>query len=76
MRRRLYQDRSAGGDSPAGPQGSPGEVSNADLAGAVAGTARNPIGVAKLDTPYVDPNAEELRLAHNAMLAALFRAPI
>lgn len=68
----------AGNDGPAGPQGNdgnPGEVTFMALDEAIANTARNPVGLATLDTPYGDPASEELRVAHNLLLTTLFRAP-
>ncbi|MEQ1858387.1 MAG: hypothetical protein ABMA13_00465, partial [Chthoniobacteraceae bacterium] len=66
----------AGSDGAPGIQGPQGEVSRADLDDAIAGTARNPTGLATLDAPYADPASEELRVAHNALLTLLFRAPV
>lgn len=37
--------------------------------------ARNPVGVATLDTPYADPASEELRVAYNLLFTTLFRPP-
>lgn len=65
----------SGSDGAPGIQGPPGEVTNAALAGAIAGTARNPTGLATLDTPFADPDAEALRVAHNALLGVLLRPP-
>lgn len=59
-----------------GNDGNPGEVTNAALNDAIAGTARNPVGLTTLDTPYADPASEELRAAHNALFNALFRPPV
>ena len=58
-----------------GPAGNPGEVTNAALNDAIAGTARNPTDLSTLDTPFADPDSESLRLAYNALLNKLFRAP-
>jgi hypothetical protein len=38
-----------------GPQGPPGEVTAAQLAGAIAGTASNTNPIATLDLPISDP---------------------
>lgn len=67
---------SAGSDGAPGTQGPPGEVTNATLAGAIAGTARNPIGLTTLDTPFADPDAEALRVAYNTLLTTIFRPPV
>lgn len=66
---------SSGSDGATGAQGQPGEVSNVDLASAIAGTARNPTGLATLATPYADPASEELRQFCNTLLNLLFRPP-
>ncbi len=50
-------------------------MTNATLASAIGGTARNPTGEVTLNTPFADPDTETLRQAFNAMLAALFRPP-
>lgn len=52
------------------PHGAPGEVTNAALAAAIAGTSNNTNGVATLDTPFADPDAEALRQKFNEMLLA------
>lgn len=67
---------SSGSDGAPGVQGPPGEVTNATLAGAIAGTARNPVGLAALDTPFADPDAESLRVFCNTLLGLLFRPPV
>ncbi len=53
-------------------------MTNAALAEAIAGTARNPIGLATLDTPYSDSEKEELRQFCNTLLGLVLvlRAPI
>lgn len=69
----------AGNDGPEGPQGNDGndgEVTNMALNLAIAGTARNPIGVATLDTPYGDPASAELRTKLNELIGAAFRPPV
>ncbi|MEQ1861520.1 MAG: hypothetical protein ABMA13_16485 [Chthoniobacteraceae bacterium] len=54
--------------------GAQGEVSRSDLDSAIDGTARNPTGLATMDTQFGDPDAEQLRLNYNALLTAIFRA--
>ena len=44
-----------------GSDGAPGEVSNADLAAAIATTSANTNAVDTLDTPLADPDMEALR---------------
>jgi hypothetical protein len=61
-----------------GPQGRPGEVSNAVLAAAIAGTSSNTNAVATLDTPFTnDPptlaDIEVLRAKINEMITAARR---
>lgn len=55
------------------PQGPPGEVTNADLTNAIAGTSNNTNALATLDTPMVDPDMESLRLKLNELILALRR---
>ena len=64
---------SGGADGAPGLQGPPGEVTNAALATAMAGTSSNSNGVATLDTPLADPDMEALRTAFNALVLALRR---
>lgn len=66
---------SNGNDGAQGPQGGPGEVTNAALVEAIAGTARNPVGLPSLGTPFADPDAESLRQFCLALAGALFRVP-
>ena len=56
-----------------GAQGPPGELTNAALAAAIAGTSANTNGVSTLDTPFADPDMEALRAKVNEMLLALRR---
>ncbi len=56
-----------------GIQGPPGEVTNADLGNAINGTSNNTNGVATLDTPFADPDAEALRQAYNTLVLAARR---
>ena len=57
-----------------GIQGPPGEVTNAALASAIAGTSNNTNAVATLDTPFDDnPAAETIRQAFNALVLGLRR---
>lgn len=65
-----------GPEGTAGSNGGPGEVTFASLNEALAGTARNPVGLTTLDTAFADPDAESLRQAYNLLLGTLFRAPI
>lgn len=61
---------------PAGANGSdgpPGEVSFTDLNAAIDTTSTNSNSVATLDTPYVDPDVEELRNKVNELISALRR---
>jgi hypothetical protein len=53
-----------------GAQGAPGEVTNAALAAAIAGTSNNTNAVATLDTPLADPDMEELRQKINELILA------
>lgn len=56
-----------------GTNGAPGEVTNAQLATAIAGTSNNTNAIPTLDTPFADPDAETLRQAYNALVLALRR---
>jgi hypothetical protein len=67
-----------GNDGPQGPPGNNGEVSNADLATAIATTSSNSDAVATLDTPFTnDPptlaDIEVLRAKVNELISALRR---
>ncbi len=62
-----------GNDGGSGPQGQPGEVTNAQLNSAISGTSNNSNGVSTLDTAFTDPDAESLRQAFNALVLALRR---
>ncbi|MGB8169952.1 MAG: hypothetical protein WCF18_20785, partial [Chthoniobacteraceae bacterium] len=62
-----------GSTGPAGPEGPPGEVTNAQLNTAIAGTSSNSNVVPTLDAPFSDPDAETLRLAYNTLVLALRR---
>jgi hypothetical protein len=57
----------------AGAQGAPGEVTNAAMAGAIAGTSANTNAIPTLDTSFPDPDAEALRQAYNALVLGLRR---
>jgi hypothetical protein len=60
-----------------GAMGLPGEVSQVDLNNAqlntLSQTSNNSNAVATLDMPFADPDAEALRQAYNALVAALRR---
>lgn len=58
---------------PAGADGAPGEVSNAQLATDIAGTSSNTNAVATLDTPFADPDAEAMRQKLNEFILAARR---
>ncbi len=62
-----------GPPGPEGPQGPPGEVTLQQLDDAIATTSTNSNTVATLDTPYADPDTEELRLKLNELLTTLRR---
>jgi hypothetical protein len=66
-----------GPPGPQGPQGLPGEVSQTDLNNGLLNTlnqtSANTNAVSTLDTPFADPDAEELRVAFNALVLALRR---
>ena len=66
-----------GADGGTGPSGPPGEVTQAALDSAIAGTARNPSTIAPLIFAISDPptqaEVQALLDAHNALLAALLR---
>lgn len=68
-------DGGPGEQGPAGNDGNPGEVTTAALNAAIAGTARNLVGVSTLDTPFADPDAESLRVAFNQLVNVAFRPP-
>jgi hypothetical protein len=57
-----------------GEPGPPGEVTTAQLDGAIAGTSANTNGVGTLDTPFADPDAEALRQKLNELLLAARRS--
>lgn len=69
----------SGSDGAPGMPGQPGEVTNAALAGAISGTARNPTTVAPLTVTVTDPptqaNVQEIVDKLNELIAALFRPP-
>jgi len=56
-----------------GPQGPPGEVTLAQLDGAIAATSSNTNAVATLDGPFSDPDAEALRQRLNELILAARR---
>ncbi len=62
---------------PAGHDGAAGEVTFADmetaLSAAISTTSANSNAVAMLDTPYADPDTEELRGKVNELIDALRR---
>ena len=66
-------DGSNGADGPPGPIGPDGEVTNAQLADAVAGTSNNTNAVATLNTPFADPDTEALRQKFNELILAARR---
>jgi hypothetical protein len=59
---------SNGSDGQAGAQGPPGEVSQAQLDTAIAGTSANTNAVNTLDTPFADPDMEAMRQKMNEMI--------
>ena len=61
------------GNDGSGSQGPPGEVTNAQLSSAIAGTSNLSNAVATLDTPFADPDVEALRAAYNTLVLALRR---
>jgi hypothetical protein len=66
-------DGAQGPQGDPGPQGPPGEVTQNDLAQAIQGTSSNSNSVPTLDTPFVDPDAEALRVRLNELIGALRR---
>ena len=66
-------DGNQGPQGDPGPQGPPGEVTQNDLALAIQGTSSNSNAVPTLDTPFVDPDAEALRVRLNELIGALRR---
>ncbi|MCA1963097.1 MAG: collagen-like protein [Prosthecobacter sp.] len=58
-------DGSNGSD---GAQGPPGEISQAQLDNAIAGTSANTNAVSTLDTPFADPDMEAMRQKMNEMI--------
>ncbi|MFN0077079.1 MAG: hypothetical protein ACKVY0_11450, partial [Prosthecobacter sp.] len=67
-----------GNDGGTGPQGQPGEVTSAQLAGAISGTSNLSNAVATLDTPFAnDPptlaDLELMRAKMNELITALRR---
>ncbi|MFN0080106.1 MAG: hypothetical protein ACKVY0_26880 [Prosthecobacter sp.] len=67
-----------GNDGGSGPQGSPGEVTNAQLSSAISGTSNNSNVVSTLDTPFAnDPptlaDLEVMRAKMNELINALRR---
>jgi hypothetical protein len=54
----------------AGAQGAPGEVTNAALDAAIAGTSANTNAIPTLDTTFADPDTEAIRQAFNALVLA------
>ncbi|MEQ1860359.1 MAG: hypothetical protein ABMA13_10515 [Chthoniobacteraceae bacterium] len=69
-----------GGQGPQGDTGAAGEVTNAALDAAIAGTARNPVAVALLSLTVSDPPTQsELQQVVdkiNELITAIFRAPV
>ena len=66
-----------GNDGPQGPQGPPGEVTTAQLADAIAGTANNTNPIATLDIPISDPptqsEVQQMLAKMNELIVALRR---
>ncbi len=62
-----------GEPGPQGPAGVDGEVTNAALDAAIAGTSSNSNAVDTLDSAYGDPVDEELRQKMNKLINALRR---
>ncbi|MFO1439948.1 MAG: hypothetical protein U1F81_16615 [Verrucomicrobiaceae bacterium] len=66
-----------GPQGPSGPQGPPGEVTQTDLNNGLMNNlsqcSKISNGVATLDNPFVDPEAEELRGKLNELINALRR---
>lgn len=58
---------------PAGPAGAPGEITQATLDSAVAGTPRNPTSVQPLNIGTTDPTITALMDKLNELIAALVR---
>jgi hypothetical protein len=56
-----------------GPQGAPGEVTETELAMALATTSTNSNAIPQLPGPFADPDAEALRQRLNDLIAALRR---
>ena len=53
---------------PRGNDGTPGEVTTAQLSSAIDGTSNNTNGVSTLDSGFADPDLEALRLKLNEMI--------
>jgi hypothetical protein len=62
-----------GNDGSNGNDGTPGEVTNADLSSAISGTSNNSNGVGTLDAGFTDPDLETLRQAYNNLVLSLRR---
>jgi hypothetical protein len=61
-------DGSNGSNGSDGAQGPPGEISQAQLNSAIAGTSANTNAVSTLDTPFADPDMEAMRQKMNEMI--------
>lgn len=61
-------DGSNGTNGSDGAQGPPGEITQAQLNSAIAGTSNNTNGVSTLDTAFADPDMEALRQKLNEMI--------
>ena len=59
---------SNGSNGSDGAQGPPGEISQAQLDTAIAGTSANTNAVSTLDTPFADPDMEAMRQKMNEMI--------
>jgi hypothetical protein len=62
-----------GNDGSNGNDGSPGEVTNADLNSAISGTSNNTNSVSTLDTGFADSDMEALRQKLNELIQAARR---
>jgi hypothetical protein len=65
---RFTFDIPQGSNGSDGAQGPPGEVSQAQLDNAIAGTSANTNNVNTLDTPFADPDMEAMRQKMNEMI--------
>ncbi len=65
---RFTFDIPQGNNGSDGAQGPPGEISQAQLDNAIAGTSANTNAVSTLDTPFADPDMEAMRQKMNEMI--------